>query len=165
MTTTTDEPTWEDKVQAYRDEYDVYVRVWADVERKAQVVAATAGAFVGAGVALANSGIYRGPGFGPAFAILGVVLLATSSTRAIAALLIRSDVPVVSGAEVVRISQDGAQDPDLVNLWIQVTDQLRQLCARKAELVADAQLVLALAIWLFSALTIVKLLMTMFELH
>jgi hypothetical protein len=151
------------KLSAYKDEYATHVRIWADLERKAQAMTAIAGTFVAAANALAASGDLRGPGLGPVTALVGVLLLGMCAMRSIQALSVRT-VLITSADEIVRTIDTGirvgADFQTIVNTqlspWRRVIAEVERANRDKAKHLHDAEVLLACAVFVFTLLAMVR---------
>jgi hypothetical protein len=160
MSSQTSEKLIDARLTAYKDEYAVHVRVWGDLERKAQAMSAISGTFVALATALANSDALKSlpPGATVAGAV-GALLLGLCAFQALRALRVR-EVPFASAKEANRtIDAALASGSDyavvvntLLSPWPGIIRGIEEANRDKARLLSVAEAALALAIGAFSLL-------------
>ena len=151
------------KLTAYKDEYATHVRIWADLERKAQAMTAIAGTFVAAANALPTATDFRSVILGPAAAMVGILLLGVCALRSIQALSVRP-VLVASADEVARSVRVGiAKGTDYQTIanthsaqWPDVIAEVEKANRSKASHLHDAEALLGCAISIFTLIGIVR---------
>lgn len=151
------------KLAAYDHEYASHVRIWGDLERKAEVMTAIAGTFIAAANALAASGLFQGVTPASPIAMVGVGLLGGSAWYAVQALSVR-EVQIASASAFDRAVEDGrrvqAEFEVVVNTrishWRAVIANVERANQSKARRLQKAENLLACAIFLFTILTIAQ---------